>query len=397
MIKGGFEHGGLYDLLPSVVRHRDSLIREPLKNKLMEFGGRADRLESDITASYANFFVETCGRQELAHIADLIGYRPIFAQPSEEGDSKSAESAADWTYVHDPSKPALRRDVAKTIWARRRKGTAEVLGAIVRLITGWHAVVFENNREVVSTPSIRFASAPRSQGTPDFRRLVGRNRIDQGPGLIARVATVRRIDTSGPQGRWHPLDVVVEAWSLRASLQHDTLLRNSEAGHYLTLADDQQLYAPADACNDATEKLQSARAIRMSDFGGPRGGDYKAEIYGEDRAVCLYQPNTLERGSPDTRTRVAIAVSDVTFGPVTGLSPSKDGWLIDPERGRVQRPIGNSGSVYLRHYVAHGEEIGQNLEDVMTVRLAEHVPMEARAGVVCRPVCHPNKGETNAN
>ncbi|QIO61612.1 hypothetical protein [Rhizobium leguminosarum] len=397
MIKGGFQDGRLYDLLPSVVRHRDSLIGEPLKNKLMEFGVLADRLESEIIASYANLFVETCGRQELAHIADLIGYRPIFAQPSDEDDSKSDELAANWGYAHDPSKPALRRDVGKTIWARRRKGTAPVLGAIVRLLTEWHTVVFENGREVVSTPSIRFASARRSQGTPDFRRLVGRDRIDQGPGLIARVATVRRIDTSGPRGRWHPLDVVIEAWSLRASLHQDTLLRKSKAGHYLTLADDQQLYAPADCCADATEKLHSARALHMSDFGGPKGSDYKDEIYGEDRAVCLYQPHIPARGSPDTRTRVAIPISDVTFGPVTGRTPREGSWLIDPEHGRVQRPIGNFGPVYLRHYVAYGEDIGKKLEDVMTVRLAEHVPMEARAGVISRPACHTNKGEINAN
>ncbi|MER8400442.1 hypothetical protein [Mesorhizobium sp. M1348] len=372
------------------------MIGEPLKNKLMEFGALADRLESEIRDSYANFFVETCGQQELAHIADLIGYRPIFGQPSEGTDSKSGQSGADSVYVYNPSKPALRRDVAKTIWARRRKGTAEVLGAIVRLITGWHTVVFENNRAVVSTPSIRFAGAPRSQGAPDFRKLVGRDQIDQGPGLVARLATVRRIDTSGPRGRWHPLDVVVEAWSLRASLQKDTLLQNSKKGRYLTLGDDQQLYAPADACADATEGLQSARAIRMSDFGGPRGGDYKTEIYGEDRAVCLFQPISPRRGSADTRTRVAVDGGLVTFGRVPGR-PSESRWIVDPERGRVQPPARNSGPVFLRHYVAYDEDIGEKLKNVMTVRLAEHVPMEARTGVICRPVCHPNKGETNAN
>lgn len=393
MIKGRFQDGGLYDLLPSVIRNRDS-IGEPLKTKLAEFGALADKLESDITDSYANFFVETCGQQELAHIADLVGYRPIFAQPSEGEVRKSDKSEAGSTYVNDPSKPALRRDVAKTIWARRRKGTAEVLGAIVRLITGWHTVVFENSREVVSTPSIRFAGASRSRGTPDFRRLVGRDRIEQGPGLIARVATVRRIDTNGPQGRWHPLDVVVEAWVLRASLESDTLLRNSKDGDYLTLTEDRQLYAPADASTDAARTLQSARAIRLDDFAGPRGDDYKAEIYGEDRAVCLFQPSIPERGSTDTRTWTAIAAASVRFGRVTGSRSRR--WTVDPERGCVQPPAGNVGPILLRHYVAYREDIGSKLEDVMKVRLAEHVPMEARVGVVFRPA-RPNKGETNAN
>jgi len=395
MTKDRFQGGGLYDLLPSVIRNRDS-IGEPLKTKLKEFGALADKLESDVTDSYANFFVETCGPQELAHIADLIGYRPIFAQPS-EGDSKPAKSLPDWTYRYDPSKPPLRRDVAKTIWARRRKGTAQVLGAIVRQITGWHTVVFENNREVVSAPSIRFAGAPRSQGTPDLRRLVGRDRIDQGPGLIARVATVRRIDTSGSQGRWHPLDVVVEAWSLRASLQGEARLHKSKEGRYLKLAKDQQLYAPADASMDATQELQSARAIRGSDFAGPRGDDYKAEIYGEDKAVCLFRLKTPARGPAGARTRVAVAADSIRFGrvPVPG-PPSKSRWTIDPERGHVQPPKGEIGAVFLTHYVASREDIGSKLKDVVKVRLEEHVPMEARVDVVHRPA-RPNKGKTNAN
>jgi hypothetical protein len=375
MSKGRFRDGELYRLLPAVIQHRDGLTGGPLKKVLEDFGIEADRLEEKIQDAYANFFVETCGSQELAYIADLIGYRPIIAQqPGNNGQPEVTAADCD-----SPPKLALRRDVAKTIWARRRKGTPEVLGAIVRFITGWHTVVFENNREVVATPSIRFAGAPRSQGTPDFRKLVGRNRMDQGPGLIPRVATARRVDTSGARGRWHPLDVVVEAWSTRAGLHKSAALGPSPNGPFLIIrhgGDDQPLYAPANESAEATRIIESARPIYLSDFVDKDPASLKRQIYGMEKVICLYQagPN----GKP-----LEICMDDVMFGSVPDLTVA-DVWIIDPERGRIQPPKNNRNPVVLRCYLACNSKVSNEVNETVRVRLNEHIPMESRTGVVLR-------------
>ena len=375
MSQNRFENGELYRLLPTVIRSRDGqIVGEPLKKVLEDFGQQADRVEEKIQKSYANFFVETCAAQQLAYIADLIGYRPIIApQPEDNGQSVNAAD------TDCPSKLVLRRDVARTIWARRRKGTPEVLGAIVRSITGWHTVVFENNREVVATPSIRFAGAPRSQGTPDFRKLVGRNRIDQGPGLIPRVATARRVDASGARGRWHPLDVVVEARSKRAKLHEPADLLTTVNHPYLDVRgyeDDQRLYLPADESADATRILESARPIYLSDFVGKDAAAFKRQIYGMEKAISLYR--AVPNGKP-----MEVCLDDVMFGSVPDPAVTNV-WIIDPEQGRIQPPTNDRDPVSLRCYLACNSDISEEVTETVRVRLNEHVPMEARTGVVHR-------------
>ncbi|MBN8992430.1 MAG: hypothetical protein J0H42_29685 [Rhizobiales bacterium] len=383
MKKGHFEDGDLYRLLPSVIRHRDSLIDgKPLERVLRQFGKRADRLEEKIEESYVNLFIETCGPQELAYIADLVGYRPILGEPKAAKQAvNGVKPSAGGAGCDDPPKLSLRRDIAKTIWARRRKGTADVLGQIVRLIAGWHTVVFENNREVVSTPSIRYAGASRSQGTPDLRKLIGRNRIDQGPGLVPRVGTVRRADVHAERGRWHPLDVVVEAWSRRAGRRNVDLssVKHSSELTVCPNGGDLQLYGTANADGDATRIIESARAIYLSDFEGGDATAVKKQIYGAERVICLYEHAAGHASIPPT----AVDRDLVTFGSVSGQATAAL-WVIDPERGRVLPPSGNSNPASLRCYLPCKSEVSADAENVVKVRLNEHVPLEARTGVVLR-------------
>lgn len=207
MNKDQFENGGLYRLLPVVVRQRDEQTEGQLSKTLVAFGQQADRIAAKITRSYDDFFVETADPQALRYIADLVGYRPI-STPEPAGATTDSVTGL------------LRRDIGRTIWARRRKGTAEVIGTMITAITGWRSAVFENGKNVVATPSIRFAASPPApQGTPDIRKLRGPAGTDQGPGLIPRVATVGRADVQGGRRRWHPLDVVVEIWPHRSESQ----------------------------------------------------------------------------------------------------------------------------------------------------------------------------------
>jgi len=334
-------------------------------------------LQTQIAVANTNSFVETCALDMLPYIADVVGYRPISALAPKGTDQPPAGGLA----------PTFRRDVGKTIWARRRKGTLAGLAGAVRAIAGWHAVIFENGRCIVSTPSLRYPGVLAAQGTPDMRKLLGPARIDQGPGLIPRVATVQRVAVARPdpdddklntgRGRWHPLDVVVEVWNREACRQlHRTGTYNDQ--RRLTFDPDGneiRLYAPADGSAEAGEILESARAVRLSDFAGRGRRTLMKAVYGPERSICLF---TEPKGKLEAVTR-----STVRFGP-TGGPPHQKQWIIDPERGLIKPPLGHEGTVvccYFRHHRLYALDDEHLINRVVKTRVGEHVPMEARAGI----------------
>ena len=202
------ENGGeLYRLLPAVIRQRDLAAGQPLRKVLADFGSLADEIEQAIDDMYDDWFVETCRLDRLGYISDIVAYQPAVGNNA-SGDNK--EGSTD----NGIMVPYFRRDVAKTIWARKRKGTPYILGALVRSLTGWNTAVFENNRITAATQSIRFADAGNIACSPDFRAIARYGNVDRIPGLVPRIPTVRRADMKDARrGRWHPLDVVVVAWS----------------------------------------------------------------------------------------------------------------------------------------------------------------------------------------
>jgi hypothetical protein len=209
----GDENGGeLYRLLPAVIRQRDPAAGQPLRRVLADFGSLADEIEQAIEDGYDDFFVETCSLNRLAFIADLLDYRPVIEnEPAKLDDGEFVENGGRKKPI--PFTPCYRRGVAKTIWARKRKGTSNILGSVVRALTGLNTIVFENNRITAATQSIRYAGGLNTVCSPDFRAITGRDSVDRVPGLVPRIPTMRRVDTNGTRGRWHPLDVVVVAWS----------------------------------------------------------------------------------------------------------------------------------------------------------------------------------------
>jgi hypothetical protein len=341
MTAGRFEDRALYELLPIHVRQRDEELGGPLLQAFEVLGREADRLEVEIAAGYANSYVETCAPWALPYIGDLIGYRPIATLDDPEPGIPAIERRR---------RPTLRRDIGRTIWARRRKGTARVLAAVVEAIAGWHSVVFENGRNIVSTPPLRFPGVLVAQGTPDLRKLVGPEHTNQGPTLIPRVAEVRRVDRTGGPARWYPLDVVLEAWPQRAYLMHQT--RAVQKSDYLTfnpLGLDIQLFAPAVETAAPTPVLGSARAMRRSDFWGKVGKQQSRRVYGDKAAVCLWIGEE----------KLKIEVTQVHFGPVPDADREERFWTIDPEQGRIQPPADFKGkTVYARYFYGFGDDIG---------------------------------------
>lgn len=326
----------LFDLLPRVVQDKDTPGGQ-LKLVLDRFSEVIAEIERGIDSGYQDAFVETCDPWMLPYIADLIKARSFSAHSLGPQDVGTARSLRGW-----------RSHIAHTIRMRKQKGTLGALRDVVHSLTGGHTTVFENGRCIVATPSIRHAGVHVGQGTPDLRRLTGLARRDQGPGLVPRVANVRRIDSHGEGGRWHPYDIVVEAWIRRAYL-----IDRAEpwcGPKYFTfspLGIDTQLYASA--TGTLSEVVTSARAIRLIDFDAT--GFAKDAFYGPNKAICLF-----ERG--EGAQPVPVLSDAVEFVPVASNTRHSRLWKIDPENGRIKPPAQYDGSLLVRYYYAFGGDIG---------------------------------------
>ena len=126
----------LYDLLPAVYRLRDADQGYPLKALLRVIAEQVNVVEDDIARLYDNWFIETAQDWLLPYIGDLVGYRPAH-QAGEPADASTAEGRA-LNKILIP-----RRDVAKTIGYRRRKGTLALLETLANDVAGWPARAVE--------------------------------------------------------------------------------------------------------------------------------------------------------------------------------------------------------------------------------------------------------------
>jgi hypothetical protein len=231
---------------------------------------------------------------------------------------------------------------------------------------------------------LRYPGVLASPGTPDVRKLLGPARVDQGPGLIPRLATGQRVAGDAPddqfdarQRRWHPLDVIIEVWN-REARRHQQLAGMYHDRRRLTFdpaGKEIQLYAPADSGAAAGEILESARAVRLSDFAGRGRRTIMKAVYGRDRAICLFI-RAKDKLEPVPR-------SGVRFG-ITGGPAHRKLWIIDPERGLIKPPREHQGTVECRYFERHSiydPADKQLVKRVVKTRVGEHVPIEARAGI----------------
>ena len=94
----------LYELLPAIIRQRDSERGEPLRALVAVLAGQGRLVEGDLQRLYDNLFIETCDDWVVPYLGDLLGVRGL----------------------HDTGAAGFsqRGRVANTLAYRRRKGTA---------------------------------------------------------------------------------------------------------------------------------------------------------------------------------------------------------------------------------------------------------------------------------
>jgi hypothetical protein len=183
----------LYRLLPPFLRNRDIEQGEPLRALLAVVEGELERIESDISVLYDNWFIETCDEWVVPYIGDLLGVRPI----------RAIESAG----------VSARAYVANTIAYRRRKGTAVVLEQLAYDTTGWPAHAVEFFMRLATTQHMNHVRrAPPA--TPGVRNAAIAA-LAYGPfDAFAHTLEVRNAATRG--GRFNIPNVGIYLWRLRS-------------------------------------------------------------------------------------------------------------------------------------------------------------------------------------
>lgn len=191
----------LYELIPVVYRLRDAERGYPLKALLRVIAEQVNVVEEDIAVLYGNWFIETCRDWVVPYIGGLVAYHPVH---------DAGEPTAGRTAAADVRNRILfpRREVARTVRYRRRKGTLRALEAIAIATSGWPARAVEIYRALGVTQNISYLNPARGR-VVDLR---DGDALDQLNGAFNEAA--RGIDVRN--GGWNLPDVRVFVWRLKS-------------------------------------------------------------------------------------------------------------------------------------------------------------------------------------
>lgn len=165
----------LYRLLPAVHRLRDADEGGPLKALIAVLAREGAVVEENIEQLLDNLFIETCEDWAAPYIGGTIGYRALY--PVEGTDV------------------GTRAEVANTIAYRRRKGTAAVLEALARDVTGWPAHVVEYFQVTAACQHMNHVRPGHRLG-PDLRDPLALEPLNRAFDGVSHVADVRSIAQS---------------------------------------------------------------------------------------------------------------------------------------------------------------------------------------------------------
>jgi hypothetical protein len=183
----------LYELLPAIHRLRDAQAGGSLEDLMRAFARELMALEENLDQLYDDQFIETCADWVAPYLGELIGYR-------------SLQGVA-------PNVASPRAEVANTIAYRRRKGTALMLEALARDVTGWPSRAVEFFEQLATTQYMKHPRlhAPATANLRDLRALLT---VDGAFNRVAHTAEMRRPETRA--GRYNIMNVGIFLWRLRA-------------------------------------------------------------------------------------------------------------------------------------------------------------------------------------
>ena len=344
----------LYNLLPVVHRLRDAEQGEPLRALLQVIAEQVNAVEDDITQLYDNWFIETCEDWVVPYLADLLGWDPV-RDAGEPGDVATERQRARNAIL------IPRKEVARTIANRRRKGTLALLERLANEVAGWPARAIEFYRQLNTATAVNHLQAGRSL-VLDVGEGGALDHLNSAFDDLAHFADVRRIGSHHTAGYHNTANVGLFVWRLRAySVTFAPAYCVEDVGPncftFSILANDTPLFTRPIAETDPNTiagPLNVPAPIRRRAFEGEEivdgrvvkraSPDYYGVVSEDSRigqSLAIWAPGwpptgTAGRSETDPVPRARVIPADLTDW---AYAPPRDHVAVDPVLGRIAFPV----------------------------------------------------------
>jgi len=214
----------LYRLLPDLYQLRDAEQGYPLRAFLEIISEQVDILHRNIGGLWDDFFIETCDRWVIPYIGELVANNLLHDSENLTTPDTATDLFGDLLGpdLRPPIAVRIRADVAKTIYYRRRKGTAPMLEELARDITGWGARVVEFFELLEWNQHLSHLRL-HSHETAELRNVDVVDRLDGPFDQLSHSADVRPI---GQTEGWHNIrNVGFFLWRLKSYSLEDVPAR----------------------------------------------------------------------------------------------------------------------------------------------------------------------------
>ena len=329
----------IYSLLPVIHRQRDLEQGSPLRDLLQVVAEQVEVVETDIAQLYENWFIETCQDWVVPYLGDLIGYRLVH-EAGQPGDIDTHQG-------RQLNKILIsRREVAKTIRYRRRKGTLALLELLANDVANWPARVVEFYKLLGWTQHLNYLRLNQGR-TVDLRQGATLDLLDTPFDELAHTVDVRQIQSPFDKGRYNLPDVGVFVWRLQTYSVTQTPANCLEevSPNYFTfsiLGNNTPLYNLPQTEADPTQiagELNLPTPIRRQALeedhrafieAQQQNQPYESNYYGKEKSLQIYLGKIQQRGWTESSP---LDLQEVPFGDI--LLADLSNWQYQPTRGKV--------------------------------------------------------------
>jgi hypothetical protein len=317
----------LFELVPEIYRQRDEAQGHPLRALLRVMAEQANIIEDDLDALYDDWFIETCREQLIPYLGELVGY-----QASETAGDSGRADAFEGRLRQRIVTP--RREVARAVALRRRKGTLPTLEQLVADVSGWPARAVEFRTLLGITQNLRHVHLERGK-TTDLHEGRVLERLGGPFESSAHTIDVRNIDTERTQGRYDIPWVGVFVWRIPGfSVTHSQVYRHERVGNpedgcysFNVLGIDTPLYTRAGVESGASVQEPGDAPMRLSrrEFAAT-----PERYHGSGKSFEIFL-----NGEPTRRPIVPADLSHWSYPvPLRPTANLEKPILVDPELGR---------------------------------------------------------------
>jgi hypothetical protein len=324
-------HDRLFRLLPQVYRQRDEQRGYLLRALLRVIEREVNLVEANIDELYQNWFIETCQDWVVPYIGDLLGYQVVPAAGRPLGTSGEGEAA-----LHD-AVLVPRREVARTIAFRRRKGTLALLELLAEAAAGWPARAVEMFNLLAVTQNVKHVRLDRGR-TVDVRLGEALERLGGPFDAFAHTVDVHRIGSRHGRGLHNIPNLALFVWRLGAyrvtrtqAYCHEEVGRGQGCYTFSVLGNDAPLFTRPEREPDPTTIAGPLSVPAPILRRGLRA--HLADYYGEDKSFAIWTAGA--EGGEELVSGDRIVAADLADWY---YRPAGDKVAVDPVLGRIAFP-----------------------------------------------------------